>query len=124
MHAIEMNLAGRTLRIETGHVAKQASGAVMIYYGDTTVLCTCVGALKPREGIDFFPLTVDFEEKLYAAGKIPGSWFRKEGRPTDKCILTSRLIDRPVRPLFPEGWRNDVQIVASTMSFDMENDPD
>lgn len=124
MHAIEMDLAGRALRIETGHLAKQASGAVMVYYGDTMVLCTCVGADKRREGIDFFPLTVDYEEKLYAAGKIPGSWFRKEGRPTDKCILTSRLIDRPIRPLFPSEWRNDVQVVATVMSADQENDPD
>jgi len=124
MQAFEMNLAGRRLRIETGQLAKQASGAVLISYNETVVLCTCVGADKPREGIDFFPLTVDYEEKLYAAGKIPGSWFRKEGRPTEKCILTSRLIDRPIRPLFPEGWRNDVQVMASVMSADLENDPD
>lgn len=124
MYTVEMNLAGRLLRLETGDLAKQASGAVMVRYGDTMVLVTCVGAEKPREGIDFFPLTVDYEEKLYAAGKIPGSWFRKEGRPTDKCILTSRLIDRPLRPLFPEGWRNDVQVIATVMSADQENDPD
>ncbi|MCL4512709.1 MAG: polyribonucleotide nucleotidyltransferase [Candidatus Eremiobacteraeota bacterium] len=124
MHSIQMNLAGRLLRLETGDIAKQASGAVMIRYGDTLVLATCVGADKPREGVDFFPLTVDYEEKLYAAGKIPGSWFRKEGRPTEKCILTSRLIDRPIRPLFPKDWKNDVQIVASVMSADQENDPD
>jgi polyribonucleotide nucleotidyltransferase len=124
MHSIQMNLAGRLLRLETGDIAKQASGAVMVRYGDTMVLATCVGADKPREGVDFFPLTVDYEEKLCAAGKIPGSWFRKEGRPTEKCILTSRLIDRPIRPLFPENWKNDVQIVASVMSADQENDPD
>lgn len=121
---VEMELAGRTLRIETGEVAKQANGAVVVTYGETVVLVAVVCADKAREGIDFFPLTVDYEEKLYAAGKIPGGFIKKEGRPTEKCILTSRLIDRPIRPLFPEGFRNEVQIIAQVFSADQQNDPD
>ena len=121
---VEMDLAGRTLKIETGETAKQANGAVMVTYGETVVFVSCVCSYKPREGVDFFPLTVDYEEKLYAAGKIPGGFIKKEGRPTEKCILTSRLIDRPIRPLFPEGFRNEVQVIASVFSADQENDPD
>ncbi len=117
-----IQVAGRTLSIETGHVAEQAGGAVMIRYGDTLVLSTATMA-GIREGIDFFPLTCDYEEKLYAAGRIPGSFMRREGRPTEAGILASRLTDRPMRPLFPEGMRNDVQVVSTVLSVDMENDP-
>ncbi|MBI2264332.1 MAG: polyribonucleotide nucleotidyltransferase, partial [Armatimonadetes bacterium] len=121
---VERQLFGKTFRMESGDLAKQANGAVMVSMGETVVLVTAVCSEKPREGIDFFPLTVDYEEKLYAAGKIPGGFIKKEGRPTEKCILTSRLIDRPIRPLFPEGFRNDVQIIGSVFSADPENDPD
>ncbi len=120
----EREIGGRTLRMETGKVAGQANGAVVVRYGDTVVLVTAVMSPQPREGIDFFPLTVDYEERLYAAGKIPGGWFRREGRPSTGGILTARLTDRPLRPLFPKGMRNDVQIVVTTLSADQENDPD
>jgi polyribonucleotide nucleotidyltransferase len=110
--------------METGKIARQADGAVLVTYGETTVLCTAVGAKKPREGIDFFPLTVNYQEKTFAAGKIPGGFFKREGRPTEKEVLTSRLIDRPIRPLFADGFRNETQIVATTLSHDLENDPD
>lgn len=121
---IEREWAGKKLILETGELAKQAGGAVLVTYADTVVLATATCSEKPREGIDFFPLTVDFEEKLYAAGKIPGGFLKREGRPTEKATLTSRLIDRPIRPLFPEGFRNEVQVVAMTLSADQENDPD
>jgi polyribonucleotide nucleotidyltransferase len=124
MHRVERTLEGRVLSIEAGKVARQADGAVWVRYGDTVVLVTAVAARQPREGIDFFPLTVDYQERAYAAGKIPGSFFRREGRPHEKETLTSRLIDRPVRPLFPKGYRNDVQIIATVLSADQQNDPD
>ncbi|HWI64781.1 MAG TPA: polyribonucleotide nucleotidyltransferase [Symbiobacteriaceae bacterium] len=119
-----MELGGRTMTLETGALAKQASGAVLVRYGDTVVLAAVVGSTSPREGIDFFPLTVDYEERLYAAGKIPGNWFRREGKPTTKAILSARLTDRPIRPLFPDGYRNDVQIVVTVMSIDGDHAPE
>lgn len=119
-----IQVGGRAMTLETGRMAKQASGAVFCTYGDTSVLVTAVGSKEPREGIDFFPLTVDYEEKLYAAGKIPGGFLKREGKASEKAILASRLIDRPIRPLFPKGYRNDVQIVATVMSVDMDNTPD
>lgn len=111
----------RSLTIETGLLAMQAGGAVSVQLGDSVVLCTATASKKPREGIDFFPLTADFEERLYAAGRIPGSFFRREGRPSESAILTSRLIDRPLRPLFPKDYRNDVQIIATALSSDSQN---
>ena len=117
------DVAGREVTVSTGTVAEQASGAVIIRSGDTVVLCTAMMSKEPREGIDFFPLTVDYEEKLYAAGKIPGAFLRREGRPSEQAILTSRLTDRPIRPLFPEGFRNDVQVVSTVLSVDQEADP-
>ena len=119
----ETQFAGRTLTVETGHVAEQANGAIIIRAGDTVLLVTAVASKAPREGIDFFPLTCDYEEKLYAAGRIPGSFPRREGRPSEAAILTSRMIDRPMRPLFPKDFRNDVQIVATVLSTDQEQDP-
>jgi len=114
----------RDLTVETGRIAKQADGSVVISYGDTVLLVAAVGAQSPREGIDFFPLTVEYREHQYAAGRIPGNYFRREGRPNEKEILTCRLIDRPCRPLFTEGYRNETQVVASVISADAENDPD
>src|SRR5262249_39066942 len=99
-------------------------GAVLATYGETKVLATVVAAKEPREGVDFLPLTVDYQEKFYAAGRIPGGYFKREGRPTEKETLVSRLIDRPVRPLFAEGWRNETQVIVTTLSHDLENDPD
>jgi polyribonucleotide nucleotidyltransferase len=119
----QLELGGRTLTIETGRVAQQASGAVTIRMGDTMLLVTATMATTPREGIDFFPLTCDYEEKLYAAGKIPGGFIRREGRPSEQAILNSRLIDRPIRPLFPKDFRNDVQVVATVLSVDQDADP-
>jgi polyribonucleotide nucleotidyltransferase len=119
-----MTLGGRTLSLETGRVAEQAGGAVLARYGDTVVLATATASAAPREGIDFFPLTVDVEERMYAAGKIPGGFIKREGRPTEHSILASRLVDRPIRPLFPKGYRNDVQVVITVLSVDQENDPD
>ena len=113
-----------TLTLETGEIARQANGAVVASLGDTVVLVSCVMAKQPKPGQDFFPLTVDYQEKTYAAGKIPGGFFKREGRPSEKETLTSRLIDRPLRPLFPEGLYNDVQIVATVLSVDPEVDPD
>ena len=120
----EREIGGRTLSLEVGKVAGLANGAVTMRYGDTVILVTAVMSAEPREGIDFFPLTVDYEERLYAAGKIPGGWFRREGRPSTAGILTARLTDRPLRPLFPKRMRNDVQITVTTLSADQENDPD
>jgi len=120
----EMMWGGRKLVLETGKIARQADGAVIATYGDTVVLCTVVGAKSAKPGQDFFPLTVHYQEKTFAAGKIPGGFFKREGRPTEKETLTSRLIDRPVRPLFPEGFRNEVQVIATVLSHDLENDPD
>jgi polyribonucleotide nucleotidyltransferase len=119
-----IKVGDRELTIETGKVAKQADGAVVIRYGDTMVLCAAVSAQTTREGVDFFPLTVEYRESNYAAGRIPGNYFRREGRPNEKEILTSRLIDRPCRPLFAEGYRNETQVIASVISADPDNNPD
>src|SRR5215470_7815057 len=118
-----INAAGKTMSLETGVLAPQADGAVVVKVGDTTVLSTVVTA-KPREGIDFFPLTVDVEERMYAAGKIPGAVFRREGRPSEPAILTCRLTDRPLRPSFPDGFRNEVQVIATILGADLENPHD
>ncbi|MBO9340812.1 MAG: polyribonucleotide nucleotidyltransferase [Roseiflexus sp.] len=123
IHSVSMEIAGRTLTLEAGRFAEQANGAVVVRYGDTMLLATAVASKEPRADADFFPLTVDYEEKMYAAGKIPGSFFKREGKPTDSAILTARLTDRPLRPLFPEGYRNEVQIIVTTFSIDMVNDP-
>ncbi len=120
----ELMWGGRKLTLETGRIARQADGAVLATYGETVVLCTAVGAKSPKPGIDFFPLTVNYQEKTFAAGKIPGGFFKREGRPTEKEVLTSRLIDRPIRPLFHETYRNETQVVCTTLSHDLENDPD
>ena len=124
VHRREIDWGGRTLTLESGHVARQADGAVMARYGDTVVLCTAVGARAPREGVDFFPLTVNYQEKTFAAGKIPGGFFKREGRPSEKETLTSRLIDRPIRPLFAKGYKNETQVICTVFSHDLENDPD
>ena len=123
--AVSLDLAGRTLTIETGSFAHQANGSVTVRYGDTVVLVTATMSSSPRPGIDFFPLTVDFEERMYAAGKIPGSRFiRRETRPSEKAILTGRLIDRSIRPRFPKDAVNDVQVIVTTFAVDGENEPD
>ncbi|MBI4302066.1 MAG: polyribonucleotide nucleotidyltransferase, partial [Chloroflexi bacterium] len=119
-----LTIGGRELVIETGKLAEQANGAVTVRYGDTVVLVTACCSPQPREGVDFFPLTVDYEERLYAAGKIPGGFFKREGRPTQEAILAMRLTDRCIRPLFPRGFRNEVQVVITVLSADQENDPD
>src|SRR5213080_889382 len=119
-----IRVGDRDLTVEVGHVAKQADGSCVIRYGDTMVLCAAVGALTPREGIDFFPLTVEYREANYAAGRIPGNYFRREGRPNEKEVLTSRMIDRPCRPLFTAGYRNETQVIASVISADPDNNPD
>src|SRR6266699_1017073 len=124
IHRQEAVIGGRVMSIETGRVAEQASGAVLVRYGDTVILATVVGSDEPREGIDFFPLTVDVEERMYAAGKIPGGFIKREGRASEHAILACRLADRPLRPLFPKGYRNDVQIVITVLSVDQENDSD
>src|SRR5260221_381994 len=121
---VEIEWAGRTLVLETGRLARQADGAVLATYGETSVLCTVVGATQEKPGIDFFPLTVNYQEKTFAAGKIPGGYFKREGRPTEKETLTSRLIDRPIRPLFAKGYKNETQVIATVLSHDLENDPD
>src|SRR5947209_14285605 len=115
---------GKTLTLETGRMARQADGAVLAIYGETMVLATAVFAKSPKPGQDFFPLTVNYQEKFYAAGKIPGSFPRREGAPSQKETLTSRLIDRPIRPLFVKGFKNEVQVVATVLAHDLENDPD
>src|SRR5579884_3288667 len=120
----QVEVGGRTLTLETGKIAKQANGAVLVRSGDSAVLVTAVAAQEGREGIDFFPLTVDYREYTYAAGRIPGGYIKREGRPSEKEILTSRLIDRPIRPLFPEGFRNETQVIALVLSADEQNDPD
>lgn len=124
MHRFETTLGGRPLVVESGKMAGQANGAVLMRYGDTAVLVTATASAEPREGIDFFPLLVDFEEKLYAVGKIPGGFIKREGRPSEAAILGARLIDRPIRPLFPEGFRNDVQVVAMVVSVDQDCSPE
>src|ERR1700750_1738886 len=115
---------GKEIKFETGRMAKQASGAALTSSGDNVVLATAVAAPDPKEGIDFFPLTVEYREFTYAGGRIPGGFIKREGRPSEKEILTSRQIDRPIRPLFPEGFRNETQVIALVMSADKENDPD
>ena len=120
----ETELAGRKLTIETGKIAELANGSVMVRYGDTVVMVNVTASKEPREGIDFFPLSVDYEEKLYAVGKIPGSFTKREGKPADKAILTSRAIDRPIRPLFPKDFRNDVCVVATVLSVEQDNSPE
>lgn len=119
-----INVGGRDLMMETGRLAKQASGAVYLTYGDTAVLAAATASKEPREGINFFPLTVDYEERFYAVGKIPGGFIKREGRPSEKAVLSCRLIDRPIRPLFPEGYKNDVQLVPTVLSVDQDNAPD
>jgi polyribonucleotide nucleotidyltransferase len=123
-HTESLEWGGRTLTFETGRIARQASGSVQVTYGETTVLATAVGMKNVKPGMDFFPLTVNYQEKYFAAGKIPGGFFKREGRPTEKETLTSRLIDRPIRPLFPKGFKNEVQVMLTVLSHDMENDPD
>jgi polyribonucleotide nucleotidyltransferase len=124
IHRVEIEWGGRKLTLETGRMARQADAAVYAQYGETSVLATVVAAKTPKPGVDFFPLTVNYQEKTFAAGKIPGGFFKREGRPSEKETLTSRLIDRPVRPLFVEGFKNETQIVVTVLSHDMENDPD
>ncbi len=123
-HRIKIDFEGRPLTVETGRMAKQAGGAALVQYGETVVLVTATALASPREGIDFFPLTCDYQEKTFAAGKIPGGFFKREGRPAEKEILTSRLIDRPLRPLFPAGFNSETQVIATVLSHDRENDPD
>ncbi|KFI35728.1 polynucleotide phosphorylase [Peptococcaceae bacterium SCADC1_2_3] len=120
----KLEIGGRTLQIETGRVARQSGGAVLVSYGDTVVLVTATMSKKPREGIDFFPLTVDYEERLYAVGKIPGGFIKREGRPSEKAVLSGRLIDRSIRPLFPENFRREVQIIVTVLSIDRDNVPE
>src|SRR3954465_6463242 len=119
----DISWGGQLLTLETGKVARQADGAVMARLGDTIVLCTVVGARSVKPGQDFFPLTVNYQEKAYAGGKIPGGFFKREGRPSENETLTSRLIDRPIRPLFPENYLNDTQVMATVVSADKDNDP-
>ncbi len=123
-HTVEIEWARRPLKLETGRIARQADGAVLATYGETSVLATVVSAKEERAGIDFFPLTVNYQEKTFAAGKIPGGYFKREGRPTEKETLTSRLIDRPIRPLFAKGFKHETQVITTVLSHDMENDPD
>lgn len=124
MDTFRMELGGRPLIVETGKIAQLADGAVFIKYGNTVVLVTACSSSQPRDGIDFFPLSVDYEERQYAVGKIPGGFIKREGKPTEKAVLSARLIDRPIRPLFPKGFRNDVQVVATVMSVDQDNLPE
>jgi len=118
------DLSGRELKVTIGKVAEQANGSCLVQCGETVVLVNACASKEPREGVDFFPLSCDFEEKLYSVGKIPGGFIKREGRPSEKSILTSRLIDRPLRPLFPEGYRNDVQVIATALSVEQDNQPD
>lgn len=119
-----MEVGGRTLTLETGRLAKQANGSVLVRYGDTVVLVTATMSRQPRQGIDFFPLLVDYEERMYAIGRIPRVWLRREGRPSEGATLAARMIDRPLRPLFAEGFRNDVQVVATVLSVEHDNSPE
>ncbi|MGH7277574.1 MAG: polyribonucleotide nucleotidyltransferase, partial [Candidatus Rokuibacteriota bacterium] len=123
-HTVQLDISGRSFSVETGKVAKQADGAVVVRYGGTMVLATCVAAKSAKESQDFFPLTVEYRERAYAGGRIPGGYFKREGAPVKKETLTSRLIDRPIRPLFPDGFRNEVQVICLAISGDQENDPD
>ena len=120
----EFEWGGRTLTLETGRIARQADGAVLATYGETSVLATVVADRSPKPGLDFFPLTVNYQEKAYAAGKVPGGYFKREGRPSEKETLVSRLIDRPIRPLFVKGFKNETQVIATVVSHDLENDAD
>ena len=120
----EIEWGGRPLVLETGRIARQADGAVLATYGETTVLATVVAERSAKPGLDFFPLTVNYQEKAYAAGKVPGGYFKREGRPSEKETLVSRLIDRPIRPLFVKGFKNETQVIATVLSHDLENDPD
>ena len=120
----ETTLSGRPLVVETGKMAQLANGACLVRFGDTVVHAAATASAKPREGVDFFPLSIDYEEKLYSVGKIPGSFIKREGKPTDKAILASRCIDRPMRPLFPKDLRNDVSIVTTVMSVEQDNSPE
>lgn len=124
VQTVEIEWGGRPLKIETGKVARQADGAVIVTYGETTVLATAVAERAPKPGLDFFPLTVNYQEKAYAAGKVPGGYFKREGRPSEKETLVCRLIDRPIRPLFAKGFKNETQIIATVLSHDLENDSD
>src|ERR1700755_1366656 len=124
MHTREIVINGKPLSFETGKLAKQAHGSVIVRFGDSVVLVTACRAANAREGIDFLPLTVDYREYTYASGRIPGGFFKREGKPAEKEVLTSRVIDRPIRPLFPEGWRYETQVIALVLSADQENDTD
>ena len=124
MHTRDISVGGRTISIETGRMAKQADGAVLVRSGDAVVLVSACANPTPREGIDFLPLTVDYKENTYASGRIPGGFFKREGKPSEKEVLTSRLIDRPIRPLFPGTWRYETQIIALVLSADGQNDTD
>ena len=124
MQTRELTIGQQTLRLETGKLAKQAGGSVIVRYGDSVVLVTACRSASPREGIDFLPLTVDYREYTYASGRIPGGFFKREGKPAEKEVLTGRVIDRPIRPLFPAGWRFESQIIALVLSADQENDTD
>src|SRR5256712_7309741 len=124
MHTREISINDKTLRFETGKLATQAHGSVIVRYGDSVVLVTACRAANAREGIDFLPLTVDYREYTYASGRIPGGFFKREGKPAEKEVLTSRVIDRPIRPLFPSGWRFETQVIALVLSADTENDTD
>src|SRR6266705_2513808 len=123
-HQISVPIGSRSMDIQIGKLAKQADGAAVVRFGDTVVLATAVFSKEPKENAEFFPLTVDYREPTYAAGRIPGGWFKREGRPTEKEILTSRLIDRPFRPLFPKGFNHETQLIAFVLSADGQNDPD
>src|ERR1051325_8389984 len=123
VHQVSAQIGDRELSIETGKLAKQADGAVIVRYGETVVLVTACAARQPREGLDFFPLTVDYRENFYAAGKIPGGFFKREGKPSEREVLNSRLIDRPIRPLFAEGFKNETQVIALVLSADTDIDP-
>jgi len=120
----ETELSGRKLVVETGKMAQLTNGSALVRFGDTVVMVNVTASKKAREGVDFFPLSVDYEEKLYAVGRIPGSFQKREGRPADKAILVSRVIDRPIRPLFPKDFRNDVSVVATVLSVDQDNSPE
>src|SRR5215475_7232140 len=124
IHRVELDWGGRKLILETGKIARQADGAVVATYGESKLLATVVASKEPKEGIDFLPLTCNYFEKFYAAGRIPGGYFKREGRPSEKETLVSRLIDRPIRPLFAHGFRCETQVVATVLSHDLENDPD
>jgi len=123
-HTVQTEINGLPFSIETGRVAKQADGAVVVRYGGTMVLATCVAAKTAKDAQDFFPLTVEYRERMYAGGRIPGGYFKREGAPVKKETLTSRLIDRPIRPLFPDGFRNEIQVICLTISSDPQKDPD